>query len=421
MKKRWWGVIAAGVLVAGAYGYLKLTAVDATGLPVSVIPVVKGSIENKVMASGMVKAKQEVTLFSPNNGTLLQFNVQEGDKVTANQVIARIDVTDLSSEMASIDAQIASQHAELNRVKSGKEPETIAQQEERVRQEKEKVDSAEKEYNRTKQLVEAGASPATDLDKAKDSLSQAQSSLKMSQSELALNKKGPKSTDIASVQAQINQLQVKKAELAKQSSQSTVVAPFSGTVLKVDAKNGQAVTKGTEIITMGDLTKLQVVADINESDVKELQLGQKALVSGTSMGKEKAAATVTRISPLATKIQKGETTGKTKVNVTLELDQAVSVLKPGFNVDVDIMITNKNNILVVPFQAVVNDPSGSFVWVVENGLAKKRPVQTGTESDLNVEITSGLNEGDSVISSPSADLMEGMPVMAMEAGVPGAV
>ncbi|WP_035318903.1 HlyD family secretion protein, partial [Brevibacillus laterosporus] len=287
MKKRWWGVIAAGVLVAGAYGYLKLTAVDATGLPVSVIPVVKGSIENKVMASGMVKAKQEVTLFSPNNGTLLQFNVQEGDKVTANQVIARIDVTDLSSEMASIDAQIASQHAELNRVKSGKEPETIAQQEERVRQEKEKVDSAEKEYNRTKQLVEAGASPATDLDKAKDSLSQAQSSLKMSQSELALNKKGPKSTDIASVQAQINQLQVKKAELAKQSSQSTVVAPFSGTVLKVDAKNGQAVTKGTEIITMGDLTKLQVVADINESDVKELQLGQKALVSGTSMGKEK--------------------------------------------------------------------------------------------------------------------------------------
>ncbi|MBA4535394.1 efflux RND transporter periplasmic adaptor subunit, partial [Brevibacillus halotolerans] len=68
MKKRWWGVIAAGVLVAGAYGYLKLTAVDATGLPVSVIPVVKGSIENKVMASGMVKAKQEVTLFSPNNG-----------------------------------------------------------------------------------------------------------------------------------------------------------------------------------------------------------------------------------------------------------------------------------------------------------------------------------------------------------------
>ncbi|MCZ0847916.1 efflux RND transporter periplasmic adaptor subunit, partial [Brevibacillus laterosporus] len=178
--------------------------------------------------------------------------------------IGSIDVTDLSSEIASINAQIASQQAELNRVKSGKEPETIAQQEERVRQEKEKVASAQKEYNRTKQLVEAGASPATELDKAKDSLSQAQSSLTMSQSELSLNKKGPKSTDIASVQAQINQLNVKKAELTKQSSQSTVVAPFTGTILKVDAKNGQAVTKGTEIITMGDLSKLQVVADINE-------------------------------------------------------------------------------------------------------------------------------------------------------------
>ncbi|MCZ0827075.1 biotin/lipoyl-binding protein, partial [Brevibacillus laterosporus] len=128
MKKRWWGVIAAGVVVVGAYGYFKMTAVDATGLPVSVTPVVKGSIENKVMASGMVKAKQEVTLFSPNNGTLLQFTVQEGDNVTANQVIGSIDVTDLSSEIASINAQIASQQAELNRVKSGKEPETIAQQ-----------------------------------------------------------------------------------------------------------------------------------------------------------------------------------------------------------------------------------------------------------------------------------------------------
>ncbi|TPH11426.1 biotin/lipoyl-binding protein, partial [Brevibacillus laterosporus] len=167
MKKRWWGVIAAGVVVVGAYGYFKMTAVDATGLPVSVTPVAKGSIENKVMASGMVKAKQEVTLFSPNNGTLLQFTVQEGDNVTANQVIGSIDVTDLSSEIASINAQIASQQAELNRVKSGKEPETIAQQEERVRQEKEKVASAQKEYNRTKQLVEAGASPATELDKAK--------------------------------------------------------------------------------------------------------------------------------------------------------------------------------------------------------------------------------------------------------------
>ncbi|WP_232697714.1 efflux RND transporter periplasmic adaptor subunit [Brevibacillus daliensis] len=412
MKKRWWGLITVGVIVLAGGGFFwKMSSAGPVGPIVATAPVTKGAIENKIFASGIVKPKQEVTIFSPNNGTLQNMVLKEGDSVQQGQVIGQLDITDTTSEMATIDAQIVGRQAELSKLTGGKEPELIAQQQEKINQAKAQVASAQREHDRMKALLDAGAVPGQDYDKAKEALQQANSSLSLAVNDMALTTKGPKQADLASVQAQIKELEIRKAELMKKDNNSSVTAPFAGTVLSLVAKNGQMVSKGSEVLTLGDLNKLSIEAQISESDIPNIKLGQKAVVSGTSMGKETASATVTKISPMASKEQKGETTGKTKVNVTLELDKAVSILKPGFNVDVDIMVENKENILVVPFTALVVEGETSYVWVSENGIAKKRTITTAMESDILVEIKSGLQEGDQVITNPTPFITEGSPVI----------
>ncbi len=413
MKKRWWivGSVAA-VLAVGAASMTLMGSQQAAGTPVSVGKVTTAALETKVLTSGIVTVEDKQRIYANVNGILREFAVKEGDAVKKGQVIGKIDTSDVESRIMEIDAQIELARANLSKAQAGSEPEELAQERERVAQAERDYDNAKREYERIRQLHESGATTQQELDKAKAQVDSALSALNVARQQYALKQKGPRREEIASLEAQINSRLAEKALLEKERVQSVLVAPANGTVIERAAENGQYVNKGTEILTLANLNHLLIEADINESDVSKIRLGQTAVIEGSALGKQKLSAKVIRISPIAVTTPNSSGQGeKTRVKVTLEPSGDLSALKPGFHVDIDISVEKIDNALQVPIEAVQQEADGStFVWVAENGVAKKRKVTVGVENELFAEIKSGLKGDEQVILGPFDSLQENAPV-----------
>ncbi|WNC15746.1 efflux RND transporter periplasmic adaptor subunit [Brevibacillus brevis] len=417
MKKRWWiiGSVAA-LLVVGVASFSMLGSKQAMGMPVSIGAATKSALESKILTSGVVTVEDKQKLFSGVTGTLREFSVKEGDKVKKGQIIGKIDTSDVESRILELEAQLELAKANLAKVQAGSEPEEVEQERERLAQAQREYDTAKREYDRISQLYASGASTQQELDKAKSTVDTALSTLNVAKQQLSLKQKGPRKEEIASQQAQINKLLVEKGQLDKERVQSVVIAPANGTVIARAADNGQYVNKGTELLTIADLDRLLIEADINESDVTKLSLGQNAVIEGTSLGKQKLSAKVSRIAPIAVTTQSSSGQGeKTRVKVTLEpSSREIAALKPGFHVDINITVDKIDNALQVPIESIQQDADGStFVWIAANGIAKKQKVETGVENELFTQIRSGLQGDEQLILNPVEGLAEGTPVMPM--------
>lgn len=416
MKKRWWIIGSVVVLLgAGIVGMNMMGSQQAMGMPVQVATPTKSALESKVLTSGIVIVEDKQKQYANVTGILREFAIKEGDKVKKGQVIAKIDTSDVDSKILDLEAQMELANANLAKAQAGNEPEELAQEQERVSQAQRDYDAAKKEYERMNQLFASGASTQQELDKAKSQLDSNLSSLHVAKQQLALKQKGPRKEEIASHQAQINKLQVERGQLEKERVQSVVIAPADGTVIAVAADNGQYVNKGTELLTLANLDNLLIQADINESDVNKLKLGQNATIEGITLGKQKLDAEVARISPIATTTQSSSGQGeKTRVKVLLKPTGELAALKPGFHVDINISVEKIDDALQVPIEALQQDTDGStFVWVASNGVAKKQTVDTGMENELFTHIKTGLSGEEQIILSPADSLSEGAPIMPM--------
>ncbi|MGD8191941.1 efflux RND transporter periplasmic adaptor subunit [Brevibacillus ginsengisoli] len=410
MRKRWWVVLTAGVAAVGIGGFLFLTSSSSKGVPVQVAAVTKGELKNLVLTSGQIKVQKDTTLYAQSNGTLRNFQLQEGDQVRAGQVVGIIDMSDMDSKILDLEAQIQLQEANLSKAQKGIEPEELSQFQERVNQSERDYQTALNEFKRTEQLYQSSAITKQELDKGHDSLLKAESDLEISKQNLALKKKGVAKEEVQTYLATIHKLQVEKGELEKDRVHRNLIAPAEGSVLSTYVKNGQSLSKGNEVILIGDVSNLVVEADVDESDVHKIKLGQVATIQGSSLGKEVVKAKVTRIAPTST-TKKDSQTDKNRVVVTLELIEKSSVLKPGFHVDVNIEVEKAANTLQVPIEAVQQaDDGSSYVWVTKNGTATKQKIEPGIENELFMQIKSGVNLADKVILNPPEHLKANDPV-----------
>ncbi|MFF0830203.1 efflux RND transporter periplasmic adaptor subunit [Brevibacillus sp. NPDC003359] len=406
MKKRLWIWLSVGVLVAGFGGYAASSGEKKNGVPVMLSTVVTADLQSTILTSGIVKVRNEHTLFANYAGDLRNFSIKEGDKVTKGQVIGNIDMSDVSNEIIDIEAQIAIQEANIARLSKGVEPEEVTKMQEQLAQNEREYQTALKDFQRTQSLFTAGVSTQQAVEQAKQKLQTAESSVKVAKQDLLLKQKGPDKAEIRSYEAQIQKLNLEKAKYEKQRVQSSIVSPVEGTVLSMKVKEGKYLSKGEEILTVGDTNDVMVEAGVGESDLRKIKIGQDAVVSGISLGGEPLQGKVSRISPIAvtSKERDGE---NTRVPVAVDLNETREYLKPGFHVEVDIVLQKAANAMQVPIEAVMTDQDGSsFVWVSENGKAKKKKVTTGIESELSIQIESGLDGSEELVANPPETLQE---------------
>lgn len=249
---------------------------------------------------------------------------------------------------------------------------------------------------------------------------------------------------VESAQARASQQQAFLRGQSSQRSKATQVSPLTGVVADIPAREGQfalANFQTTPLMTIADMSAINVEVNVDETEIKEVAEGQPVKIKIDAMGERELPGKVTQKNPLA--ISKSDTTGgglTTRVNtqeakefkVVIELDKSQipddlwNGLRPGMTATTVITTATKQDVISVPLQAVIekpaptptpgtNAPKGAAptpasgekpkdvkgVYLVENNKVRFQPVETGLTGESEIEITSGLKEGQEVITGPS--------------------
>lgn len=189
----------------------------------------------------------------------------------------------------------------------------------------------------------------------------------------------------------------KKADAAKR----TVTAPISGTVNAVNIKNGDDLSRlssssnSSAPIIIGDLSTLKAQVEVNEVDVPNVSIGQKATMTFNAINDLTLTGKVEKIDSLGT-----STSGVVTYNVTIGFDSIDARIRPEMSVSVDIITGVKQDILIIPNSAVKLQNGKNFVQILKDGQTVPRQVavEVGISSNTNTEIVSGLNAGDKIVT-----------------------
>lgn len=172
----------------------------------------------------------------------------------------------------------------------------------------------------------------------------------------------------------------------------SVRAPFDGVVAKVNVKKGDSVTTATALATVITRQKIAEIT-LNEIDAAKVKAGQKATVAFDAIEGLSVAGEVIEVDAIGTVSQ-----GVVTYGVKIAFDAGDERVKPGMSVSVSVIVEAKTDILLVPNSAVKSSAAGQYVEILVSGSPQVRAVETGLSNDIMTEITSGLNEGDRVIT-----------------------
>lgn len=187
-----------------------------------------------------------------------------------------------------------------------------------------------------------------------------------------------------------------------------VKADFSGVVTEMNVVEGKITTVGEQLFKLESTEDVKVSISVTKYDLEKLKVGQKAVVT---IAGTKYEGEVVKIDKMATK----NASGAPVVNADVKILNPDENIFLGVEAKILVNTGKSEQTLLVPVSAVNTDKNGDFVYAVENGLVVKKPVQTGISSDMEIEITEGINEGDQILTEVTADIVEGMAVTAMPA------
>jgi HlyD family secretion protein len=406
---------AAGFFLPGCQGAVE----------VETVPVRRGEIIDEVRVTGRVEAVEDETVRAWDTFRIEKVLVEEGDPVEVGQPLLLIDRAAredavqrarLNLEQAEIALQVAAnkQEASDRAYSDPLELETnLRAKEAAFQQAKIERDAADRELTVALELFADGTEPSLSLDAKKDRLRAAEVALALAErdfreAEDLHAKKEKTNLNLAALRGDyeiaLRQRRLAETELDLATSQLERLdgaAAVKGHVVEVAVEDGMVVLPGQEILTVADLDRLQVNAEVDELDAGKLAKGQAAIITFDAFPQMELEGRVEMISPKAT-IREGRAVVKTIVLLAEPTDR----LKIANQVDVRIILDRRADTLKIPLRAVRQEDR-PFVWVYDNGRARKRIVQTGLSDLEQIEVLDGLAAGDEVILSRVATLHEG--------------
>ncbi|OXM82561.1 efflux RND transporter periplasmic adaptor subunit [Paenibacillus rigui] len=407
MQKRWWLLILAFIaLGASSFVYFQ----DQQVLKVNAVRTLEGELVNYIQTTGKVRVQQEHKVFAHTEGKIQQLSLKLGDRVNEGQVLARVDNSDFSYKIRQLEAQMEQSQASLAKLQEGVKTEMIRQLEEAARRESIQYEAAKRAWIKTQNLYDEGQASKDDLYRTKDEFQLAESRLQEAQSNLQLKQKGPDQPDLDAVFAKLKELQLQKEEMEAEMQKDLIISPVNGTVIGLGLQAGQYVQKGAELLTIADLSQVEIISNVKESLVGDVYVGQAALIQGGILGKAQLEAHVVRMDPVAQNAKDAPDKAAT-VAVALQLNQPSDKLVPGYNLDINFVHQRVSSVIQVPYDAIKRNQDGSsLVWTVIEGKAVLTKVDVGIKNERFVEIKNGLKKDDWVILNPSDAMREGQKV-----------
>lgn len=189
-----------------------------------------------------------------------------------------------------------------------------------------------------------------------------------------------------------------------------IYAPRSGIITSINASMGEIAWTSSSIATISDLSSLQVKISVDENDISDINIGQSVKITGSGFKDKEYHGTVQKIYPSARQQQLGTNT-ETVVDAIVSIDDADEYIKPGFNIDAAIVTDVQSTALVVPYECIRQDDNGQeYVYVYNAKSARRVNIQSSEEIAAGAVISSGLKDGDRVITNPDDIASTGMRV-----------
>jgi HlyD family secretion protein len=412
MKKKWIWIALGAVVLVVVVGLSMAKGGKGKVEPVQFARVRREDVTSRVRAPGKIEPKTQVKVSADIMGKVVVLNIKEGDPVKRGQLLLQLDDTQYRTAHAQASAALSSARA-------------------RVREAESALHMSDANYQRQQALFGQKLLSQAEWDAASNSHEQARVAL-------------------ATAQEEVSRSQAAADGAADNQAKCRFVAPFDGVVSALNVEKGEIVitgtmnNPGTQILVVSDLSRMLVRAEVDETDVVDMQVGQKAKISVDAFPDTTFVGTVTEIGNTAKRSSISSVEGQTNFEVKVVFDDNVPEVRPGMTADVDISTGTHVKTLAVPIQAViirtqsqldraarskipVRKPKGTKAFAAEDDTAGKKdpeitglmvvkdnvthfvPVRTGLASETMIEVFGDLKEGDNVVSGPYKALREIKP------------
>lgn len=342
------GIAAALIVIGGGYWYYTSSAAEKAAQAVETVTVQRMDIKSTVEATGTIRPIDSVEVSSKITARISSVLVKENDVVTAGQTVATLDGKDYEAKRDQAQYRVTNTRSK---------------------------------YNRMNYLEGIGAKSQQDLEDAQYNYDTAQSTLE---------------------------------EAVSDANETIITAPISGVVVGEPKIAGTMAVQGSDnptvIMRIADLSRKQIKAKVDETDIGNIRVGQDATFTVDAFTDQKFTARVAKISQ--TDVSNSWDTSSSSASsssssasviyyyVTLDVDDPGNLLLPAMTARVVINTADKADALVVPLSTLKTDAQGSYVFVMkEDGTQEQRYVETGIYSDEYVEIISGLAEGERIVNT----------------------
>jgi HlyD family secretion protein len=417
LRSRRTGVLAVLLLAlaAGGFAFYRHRHRD-QATAVQTDEVRRGEVVELVAATGRVQPQTEVKISANVSGRIDVLGVKEGDRVEAEQVLAEIDPTRYAALVLESEAGLRSTRAEARLGAAN-------------------LEQAKRDFDRRRQMNSQGLGSAGDLENA-------ETSLKVAEARRDAALEAVSRAEALLVQARDDR------------SKTTLRAPKAGIVTQLNVEVGEVVlgtaqNVGTTLMTVADLNRMEVLSEIDESEVVKVALGDSARIELDALAGKGYSGTISEIANSATTRGRGTAEEETHFEVKVAISGDVSALRPGMTATLDVMTERRDKVLHLPIQCVtmrpkpdaeggpaaggggkpaerreghegggpreaMADPAPApaprggggmasnlreVVYVVRDGVAHEIPVETGISSPTHIEIVGGeLKEGDEIVS-----------------------
>ncbi|CAM3787633.1 efflux RND transporter periplasmic adaptor subunit [Roseateles saccharophilus] len=395
-RRRWpqWlagGLVAAALLAWWGLPRLHLSAqaaVSAARLTLATVDV--APLTRDVAGEGRVVAAQSPTLYAPTAGAAT-LRVQAGDAVKKGQPLAQLESPELTNRLAQERSNVDALRAELARAEVEARQQTAALQ---SAYENARIDqqTAQNDLARQTQAFEAGATARMQVERAQDALAKARLALDQARDLRGLKTDSLK-LDVQAKQSALARQQLLVADLERQVAELQVRSPVDGQVGQLFIADHSNVARDAKLLSVIDLSALEVQMQVAESFARELQPGMPGEISGGSAEGRRWAGQVSSVSP---EVVNGEVAARLRF-AGAQPEQ----LRQNQRLSVRVLLDRRDKVLGLARGSFVDEGGGSYAYVVRGGYAEKVAIKLGARSLERVEVLSGLSAGDRVVISGS--------------------
>jgi HlyD family secretion protein len=401
MKKIVIGTVIIALVVAGGFYIQAQKSNENKATEIETTKVAHAKIIQKVNATGKIQPKTKVNISADVSAKIIALHVKEGDWVEKGKLLVELDKERYIASVESQEANVRSAQANAKLVKAN-------------------MEQAKRVWRRSEELVSKKLESQADLD-AKHSAYQ----VEVARYESSLE--------------QVAQIQGTLKRTLDDLSKTTMYAPMSGTISKLNKEAGE-IAIGSQfqedvIMTIANLNEMEALVNVDENDIIAIMLNQEVEIEVDALLGTMLKGQVSEIATSAIAAQNGQSNQKTEFEVTITITSDVSKLRPGMTTSANIVTDTRDNALSVPIQSVTvrtvdqlqekeafkkkeytaaDDGFVEVVFVETNGEVIAHQVKTGIQSNDLIEITDGLKLNDVVVSGSyraiSRDLSNGEAV-----------